>query len=78
MGNNRPVKTKCFVAFLLAHNCVFKRSKASHFHYKCPNCYRTITIRETDKEIPAFHIKTNVSTMGKTLQDVYDWIDKNC
>lgn len=78
MGNNRPVKTKDFVAFLKANNCTYLRTTASHDHYKCPNCWRTITIREKDKEIPAMHIKTNVRTMGKTLEDVYIWIEKNC
>lgn len=78
MGNNRPIQTKCFIAFLLAHGCTKKRTTASHDHYKCPNCWRTITVREKDKDIPPFHIKTNVTTMGKTLQDVYDWAEKNC
>lgn len=78
MGNNRPIKTKHFVAFLLAQGCKKVRSKASHDHYKCPNCWRTITIREKDKDIPSFHIKTNIQTMGKTILDVYDWVEKNC
>lgn len=78
MGNNRPVKTKDFIAFLEAHGCKHQRTKASHDHYKCPNCFRTITIREKDKEIPAMHAKTNLATMGLTLQYLYDWIEKNC
>lgn len=78
MGNNRPVKTKDWIAFLEGHNCKYIRTRASHDHYKCPNCIRTITHREKDKEIPALHAKTNLQTMGKTLQDLYEWIDKNC
>jgi len=38
---------------------------------------RTITIREKDKEIPALHCKTNLATMGKTLTDLYSWIEAN-
>ncbi|MES2543780.1 MAG: hypothetical protein V4548_02765 [Bacteroidota bacterium] len=78
MGNNRPVKTKDWIAFLIANKCNYKRTTASHDHYKCPGCFRTITHREKDKEIPAMHLKTNLATMGKTLSELYDWIDKNC
>lgn len=78
MGNNRPVKTIDWVAFLKAHNCRYLRTEASHDHYKCPNCLRTITHREKDKDIPALHCKTNLKTMGKTLKDLYEWIEKNC
>ena len=78
MGNNRPVKTKDWIAFLLANGCKYIRTTASHDHYKCPNCFRTITHREKDKEIPALHLKTNLATMGKSLQELYSWIEKNC
>ena len=78
MGNNRPVKTKDWVAFLIAHGCKYQRTTASHDHYKCPNCLRTITHREKDKDVPALHAKTNLQTMGFTLQELYNWIDANC
>lgn len=78
MGNNRPIKTKCWIAFLIANGCEYIRTKASHDHYKCPCSLRTITHREKDKEVPALHLKTNLTTMGKTLQELYEWVDKNC
>lgn len=78
MGNNRPVKTKDWRRFLLAHGCEKKRHKStSHEHWKCPNCFRTITFRSQYKEIPALHIKTNLSSLGKTLSELYNWIEKN-
>lgn len=77
MGNNRPVKTKDWIAFLKAHDCNYKRTKASHVHYKCPNCIRTITYREKDKEIPSLHLQTNLKTMGLTLDYLYQWIEDN-
>ena len=77
MGNNRPVKTKHWIAFLKAHGCKYIRTKASHDHYKCPDCFRTITHREKDKEIPVLHLKTNLSTMKKDLKYLYEWIEKN-
>ena len=77
MGNNRPVKTKCWVKFLEAHKCKYLRTKASHDLYKCPNCFRTITHREKDKEIPALHLQSNLKTMGYDLQYLYNWIKEN-
>jgi len=78
MGNNRPVKTKHWVEFLKAHGCKYKRTNASHDHYKCPNCFRTITHREKDKEIPSLHLHTNLSSMGLSMEYMYNWIDENC
>jgi hypothetical protein len=77
MGNNRPVKTKDWIAFLLFCGCKYLRTTASHDHYKCPNCFRTITHREKDKEIPAMHLRTNLFTMGKTIDELYKWIEEN-
>lgn len=78
MGNNRPIKTKDWLRFLEAKNCKYLRTKASHDHYKCPNCWRTITHKGKDKEIPAEHLRTNLKTMGLTLEYLYNWIDENC
>ncbi|KQS28318.1 type II toxin-antitoxin system HicA family toxin [Dyadobacter sp. Leaf189] len=77
MGSNRPVKVNDWVAFLEAHDCKYMRQKASHEHYKCPGCFRTITHRPADKDIPPLHLKTNLKTMGKTLDYLYKWIDDN-
>ena len=77
MGNNRPVDTKIWIAFLLAHGCKYDRTRSSHDHYKCPGCFRTITHREKDKQIPPMHLYTNLKTMGKTLKDLYTWIEAN-
>lgn len=78
MGNNRPIKTKCWVAFLMAHKCKYLRTQSSHDHYKCPGCFRTITHREKDKDIPAMHLRTNLHSMGLDLKYLYDWVDENC
>lgn len=78
MGNNRPVKTKDWIAFLKAHKCVKKRTKASHDIYKCPGCWRAVTHREKDKEIPPLHLKTNLHTMNLTIEYLYNWIEENC
>lgn len=74
----KPVKTKCFIKFLESKGCKYQRTKASHFHYKCPKCFRTITIREALKDVPGFHIHSNCKTLGIDMKDVYEWIDENC
>ena len=71
-----PIKTKIWIAFLEAHQCRYLRTRSSHTHYKCPNCIRTIVFRETSKEIPVLHLKTNLKTLGKSLEYLYEWIEK--
>lgn len=78
MGKNRPVKTKDWLKFLKAHGCKKKRTTASHDLWDCPDCLRPITHRELSKEIPALHLKTNLLTMGLTLEYLYKWIQDNC
>lgn len=78
MGNNRPIKTKHWIAFLEAHDCKYARTKASHVHYKCKGCFRTITFRDKYDEVPALHLKTNLTSMGKTLEYLYKWVEENC
>lgn len=77
MGKNRPVKTSDFKKFLKANNCRYLRTKASHEHWKCPKCWRTISFVNTKKEIPALHIKTCMNTLGKTPDELYKWIEEN-
>jgi len=78
LGNNRPVKLKDWIKFLVAHNCSKKRHKGtSHQHWKCPNCRRTITFRSQYKEIPAMHLKTNLTTMQYNLDYLYKWLENN-
>jgi len=78
LGNNRPIKVKDWIRFLEAHGCKYaRRANGSHEHWKCPGCFRTITHRPADKDIPALHLKTNLDTMGKTLEYLYNWVDAN-
>lgn len=78
MGDYRPIKTKLFIKFLKKNNCykVKNKSKGSHSYYKRPGLTRRITIREADKEIPPFHIKTNLETLGLNFKDLEDFLNK--
>lgn len=78
MSGFRPVKTKLFIKFLKLHNCyrVGQKSGGSHFYWKKPGLTRRITIREADKDIPPFHIKTNLETLGLNFEDLEAFLNK--
>ena len=73
----RPIKTKDWLRFLKAHNCKYKRTKASHDHWQCPGCFRPVTHREKDKDIPPMHLQTNLKTMGLDFDYLYKWLEDN-
>ena len=77
-GSFRPVKTKIFIKFLKKHNCyrVGSNSGGSHFYWKKPGLTRRIVIREADKDIPPFHIKTNLETLGLKFEDLEAFMNK--
>ena len=73
----RPIKTKDWERFIIAHKCKYKRTKASHAHYQCPNCWRPVTHRPADKDIPPMHLQTNLRTMGLTFDYLFKWLKDN-
>ena len=76
--HNGPVLTKCWESFLKSKGCVFDRQQGTHHHWKCPKCWRTITFWGHKKEIPRFHIRTNLKTMGLTNSIFNKWVSNNC
>ena len=78
MGGYRPVKTKHFIKFLKANNCfrLKETSGGSHSYWKRPGLTRRITIREADKDIPPFHIKTYLETLNLKFEDLVAFIEK--
>lgn len=77
MGNRRPIKTKDWIRFLEAHDCQYKRTKASHSCYKCKGAKRPIVVREAHKEIPVLHLHTSLKSLGKTFDYLYAWLEGN-
>lgn len=75
---NNPVPTKCWEAFLISIGCSFKREQGSHHHWKCPDCLRTVTFWGHQKEVPRFHVRTNLKTLGKTNSEFNKWTKANC
>ena len=73
-----PIPTKCWKAFLKAHNCKYARDRASHEIWKCPGCKRSIVFWGNKKEVPYIHVKTDLMTMGISVADFHKWKDENC
>ncbi|XLS28990.1 type II toxin-antitoxin system HicA family toxin [Flavobacteriaceae bacterium M23B6Z8] len=76
--HNNPVPTKCWEKFLLNLGCEFKRQQGTHHHWKCPECFRTITFWGHKKDIPRFHIKTCLKTLKVTNKEFNEWASENC
>lgn len=78
MGILRSVKVACWIAYLQHKGYSYKSTEASHEKWTCPGKFRPIIFRGAEKEIPLFHIETNLRSMGETKKDLIDWIQKNC
>ncbi len=75
---NKPIPTKCWESYLTFCGCKFDRQQGTHHHWKCPNCFRTVTFWGHKKDVPRFHISTCLKTMGKTNSEFNKWIKSNC
>jgi len=62
----KPVPTKKFIKWLKKRGLIFKRSKGSHaiWDYPDDSLLRPVIFRPAEKEIPSYHIHTNLETMG--------------
>lgn len=63
-----PVSHSRFVKFLEHVGCKYLRESGNHKLYDRPDLKRPITIRRTN-DIPVFHIKTNLKTLGITVKE---------
>jgi len=58
-----------FIKWLESRGLIYIRTSASHDHYNYPEGHskkltRCITVRTKDKDVPQFHIHTNLKTLG--------------
>ncbi len=72
----KPVPVGKFVCWLESKGLIYIRTESSHDHYNYPErdprrLTRPVTIRLKFKEIPAFHIHTNLQTMGIEKKDFW-------
>ena len=77
MGNFRPLRTRCWEAFLTHRGYKHVRTKSSHDQWTKPGS-RTIPVWGNETDIPPIHIHKSCKSIGCTMKDVYDWADANC
>lgn len=69
----KPIPTKKFKKFLKSKGLKHVRNNGDHEIWDYPDknntLLRPITIIGCDKEIPAFHITTNLKTLGISYSD---------
>lgn len=70
----KQISTDRFVRWLESLGLVYERTRASHDHYNYPERHprrltRCVTVRTKYKEIPLFHIHTNLKTLGISKEE---------
>lgn len=70
----KQIPTAKFIRWLESLGLRYERTKASHDHYNYPERHpkrltRTVTVRTKFKDIPMFHIHTNLRTLGISKSD---------
>jgi predicted RNA binding protein YcfA (HicA-like mRNA interferase family) len=69
------VKRKDFVKVLEYLGLHLDRIKGDHSIFKKPGIVRPIVITKA-KEVPIVHIQTNLKTLGITLEEFYNILNK--
>ena len=64
-----PIKTRTFRKFLKKQNCKFVRIKGDHEIWRKQNLIRDIVFVTNEKEVPPFHIKTNLKTLNISVEE---------
>jgi len=70
------IKTMDFKKFLKSEGLKYYRTEGSHEIWGKLELTRPITFRGSKKEIPAFHIRTNLRTLGISVGDFLKKIKK--
>ena len=71
----RPIKRSLFEKYLLSKGCFLNRISGGHAVYDGAGLNRPIIIQTHFKEIPINHIKSNLNTLGETLEQFYKDIE---
>lgn len=67
----RPIPTSTFRKFLKHIGCIYVRTKGSHevWDRKEKPLPRPIIFRGSKREIPPTHIRTNLATLGISIEE---------
>jgi len=68
MPELRPIKRTVFEKYLMFKGCHLKRVAGGHAVYDRKGLNRPIIIQIHFKEVPITHIKTNLKTLGETVE----------
>ena len=68
-----PVKVKVWKNFLEDQGLKYLRNNDGHEMWSKKDLNRPITFQPRNKDIPGFHIVTNLRTLGLTVQNFLDW-----
>jgi len=71
----RPIKRLLFEKYLRSKGCFLKRTVGGHLVYDRKGLNRPIVI-QSKKEVPISHIKTNLGTLGESLEQFLSDIEK--
>jgi len=71
MPRLRPIKRRLFEKYLLSKGCFLKRTQGGHAVYDRDGLNRPVIIQTHYKEIPITHIRTNLKTLGETLEQFH-------
>ncbi len=75
MPQVRPIKRRKYEKFLKLVGCELQRTKGDHLIYSRPGLKRPVVIT-SDSEVPVFHIRTNLRTLGMTVEEYLNIIEK--
>ncbi len=77
MSHEAPIRTKCWIKFLHLNDFEEARSRGSHHEFTCPG-KRTIPVWANKKEIPFFHIRHDLHSMGIDVHAFKNWKSEHC
>lgn len=75
MAKLAPIKRAKFETFLRLIGCTLKRTKGDHLIYVRPGLKRPVVIT-ADKEVPVFIIRTNLRTLGLSIEEYITIIEQ--
>lgn len=71
-----PVRTQKFRKFLKEQGCSFRRIKGDHEIWGRKDLMRDIVFITNEKEIPPFHLRNNLKTLGVSVYEFINWLNK--
>lgn len=74
MGELHTIKTSDWRKFLTYKKLHFHRIKGDHEIWVKEGLLRPVVFRTNEKEIPIFHIKTNLKTIQSDMQELRNFL----